>query len=60
MKINEVEWQVSEPVGHRPLWLLMDSVYRTPGPSIDNIHQQPLFQAVAGDEWEPHGNPRAF
>lgn len=35
VKINEAEWQVSEPVGHKPLWPLIDSVYMTAGLLID-------------------------
>lgn len=35
LKINEAEWQVSEPVGHKPLWPLIDSVYMTAGLLID-------------------------
>ena len=60
VKINEIKWQVPEPVGHKPLWPLMDSIYVTAGPSVDILHPQPVVQEVSGDERELHSNPRAF
>lgn len=46
VRINEIEWQVSEPLGQEPLWLLRDNVSMTAGPLIDAVRQQPMFWGV--------------